>query len=329
MLNPPFFLLFTVFSTGVIFLLLNFLDMGRNKKIKCGKCLESMRSDNVKRHSKVCRGRRNNRAEDDGLKRPIKQCDVCKKLMSTAHLARHKRKHKQDPLVDIRDVIKDDERKMQDSRQVGEALREEIQNKTIDLSSLRNEFLKAINLESTKVNNCIPDIFTLRPWQEQLLPKLIPTDRLILWIVGNKGAEGKSWFQKHIVNLLGDFRVFNSTIDRRGDSLIHALAKRQLPLIDTFVFNIPRSFSVEEIPYTLFEDIKDGRAMSTKYDSKEIKFCVPNIVVIFANELPIFEKMSPDRWNVFYISDDQLVDKYPLDLLTIKCSPWKEQWKNN
>ena len=61
------------------------------------------------------------------------------------------------------------------------------------------------------------------------------------------------------------------------------------------------------MPYTLLEDIKDGRAMSTKYDSKAIKFHTPNVVMVFANTSPVFIKMSSDRWEVYQILDDELV----------------------
>ena len=59
------------------------------------------------------------------------------------------------------------------------------------------------------------------------------------------------------------------------------LSKLVLPLIDVFMFNIPRSFSRMDVPYELLEEIKDGNAVSTKYDSKRITFKTPNIVLIF------------------------------------------------
>ena len=36
----------------------------------------------------------------------------------------------------------------------------------------------------------------LRPWQQQLMENLsTPSDREIIWIIGRKGNEGKTWFQ--------------------------------------------------------------------------------------------------------------------------------------
>ena len=76
--------------------------------------------------------------------------------------------------------------------------------------------------------------------------------------------------------------------------------------MDIFVFNIPRSFKIEYIPYTLFEDIKDGQAISAKYDSKVLNFKTPNILMIFSNEQPFTTKVSKDRWSRYKIVNDEL-----------------------
>ena len=52
--------------------------------------------------------------------------------------------------------------------------------------------------------------------------------------------------------------------------------------MDVFIFNVPRSFNTNRVPYSFLaflEDIKDGRAISSKYNSSELKFVTPNIVV--------------------------------------------------
>ncbi len=127
---------------------------------------------------------------------------------------------------------------------------------------------------------------TLRPWQQKLIGEIKPSNRDIIWVVGRKGAEGKSWFQQYLVQLCGSHRVFHSTIEKRSDGILHALSKRLLSLIELFIFNIPRSFSQENVPYNLLEQLKDGQAISTKYDSKCLRFKTPNIVIVFANYMP-------------------------------------------
>ena len=96
--------------------------------------------------------------------------------------------------------------------------------------------------------------------------------------------------------------MFHTTIEKRSDGILHALSKRVIPLIDIFIFNIPRSFSSDDVPYNLFEQLKDGQAISTKYDSKVLCIKTPNIVLVFANYEPSQVKMSFDRWQIFNIN---------------------------
>ena len=128
--------------------------------------------------------------------------------------------------------------------------------------------------------------------------RLKPSEREIIWVVGSRGNEGKTWFQEYIEHYYGRSRVFQTTIDRHRESILHTLSKETLPLIEYFLFNIPKGFDKKDIPYTLFEEIKDGRAISTKYDSKKLRFRVPNTLVIFSNSIPNFMEVSKDRWTV-------------------------------
>ncbi len=225
--------------------------------------------------------------------------------MSTQLLARHKRKHLivKDPLDKIRENIKLDKIEFEESKQIGEALKIEILNKTIDPTSLRSEYLKKVNLESGNMDSGTVE---LKIWQQKLLERMMPSPRTIIWVVGTKGEEGKSWFQQHLLERIGSFKVFSTAIDRRADGILHALSKRQLPLIDVFLFNVPRCFPIKKFPYTLLEDIKDGRSLSSKYDSKQLTFKTPNIVIVFSNRQPVKASMSADRWMLFNIQKDDL-----------------------
>ena len=96
-------------------------------------------------------------------------------------------------------------------------------------------------------------------------------------------------------------------------SICHALTKYPLATADIFLFNIARSNNVfEEINYKILEDLKDGDAFAEKYNSQTLKVKSPNVVMVFSNETPILKMMSKDRWRVFCIESDQLVDKYSM-----------------
>ena len=49
----------------------------------------------------------------------------------------------------------------------------------------------------------------------------------------------------------------------------------------------------------MLENIKDGQAEASKYNSEIIKFRSPNVVVVFSNENPEKKELSRDRWRNF------------------------------
>ena len=158
--------------------------------------------------------------------------------------------------------------------------------------------------------NCIDAV--LKPWQIELMKEVNkPTDRHIIWVIGKKGNEGKTWFQKYIKSSFGARRVLSGiNLMAKTSSICHALAKYPLATTDIFLFNIARSNNkFEEINYKLLEDLKDGDAFADKYNSQLLKFITPNVVMVFSNETPEPHKMSGDRWRVYQIENDQLLAK--------------------
>ena len=72
--------------------------------------------------------------------------------------------------------------------------------------------------------------------------------------------------------------------------------------------DIGKARTEEEMNYELLEQIKNGRTLAAKFDSKELKFHTPNVVVVFSNERPEEDQLSKDRWKIFQIRDDDLLD---------------------
>ena len=77
---------------------------------------------------------------------------------------------------------------------------------------------------------------------------------------------------------------------------------------DKFLFDVGKANTDDEVNYELLEKIKNGRTVAAKFDSKELKFKTPNTVVVFSNEKPDVSKLSKDRWKIFRIRDDDLID---------------------
>ena len=77
---------------------------------------------------------------------------------------------------------------------------------------------------------------------------------------------------------------------------------------DIFLFDVGKAQTDDGVNYELLEKIKKGRILAAKFDSKELKFHTPNTVVVFSNEKPDVKQLSKDRWKIFHIKDDDLVD---------------------
>ena len=278
--------------------------MGRNKYIQCEVCGKTLRSDKLKAH-------KHSSHLEKKTKYPMKSCPTCNVKMIAWHLPRHQKLH-QKSTKDILENVKIDQMCYEDRKAMGKVVEEVLQNnRDIDPRSLRTDYVKALEINNYKTNKTFG---VLRTWQQELLDLYVaPSDREIIWVYGERGAEGKSWFQEYLVDFYGSRRVFQSNLDKRSDGILHTLTKRTLALIDIFIFNIPRSFATLDVPYTLLEEIKDGQAISSKYDSKILRFKTPNIVVVFSNEDATETMMSKDRWKIFKIDGNNLIPKQSMD----------------
>ena len=74
------------------------------------------------------------------------------------------------------------------------------------------------------------------------------------------------------------------------------------------LFDVGKARTDDGVNYKLLEKIKNGRIVASKFDSKELKFKTPNTVVVFSNEKPDVVELSKDRWKIFQIRDNDLID---------------------
>ena len=126
---------------------------------------------------------------------------------------------------------------------------------------------------------------------------------------GRKCNEGKSWFQEFIESKFGWSRVIcGMDIKLKKSSICQALKKRSLITTDIFLFNDGKARTEEDVNYEVLEKIKDGRIIASKYDSTELKLHTPNTVVVFSNARPSVNQLAQDRWRIFMIKGDDLVD---------------------
>ena len=180
------------------------------------------------------------------------------------------------------------------------------QNSDIEEEALSPAEKEALKLyQSSCETDMDMDSIQLKPWQEEVI-KLVdnPSDRIIYWIMGEAGNEGKTFIQKYIRQLFGARRVLKTEANSRKADIAYVLAQETLTCKDIFLFNLLRSDL--EVTYGLLENIKDGYLVSSKYRSKPLKIQTPNTVIVFSTSLPSMSQLSRDRWQIYEIKNDGL-----------------------
>jgi len=137
----------------------------------------------------------------------------------------------------------------------------------------------------------------LHEWQRELVTELgtVPDRRRIIWYTDTEGGTGKTELCRYIILRLKQVLFLTSA---SGKDLIHQVIKaKKDPKI--VLFNLSRQ-TEGAFSYASVESIKDGLVFSGKYEGGMRIFQRPH-VVIFANWLPDYTKLSLDRWDVRHL----------------------------
>lgn len=140
----------------------------------------------------------------------------------------------------------------------------------------------------------VPPSFPLHGWQRALTEHLAlsPDDRHVLFVVDQKGNQGKTWFALQYIHLHDNSCMLN--FGKKAD-MAHALPDD----VRVLFLNITRE-QIDQINYSFLESCKDGFVFSPKYDSC-IKRFKPMHVVVMMNEEPDMSKLSQDRYTFLRI----------------------------
>ena len=284
--------------------------MGRNKQVVCQKCCRVMRSDHLNKHMKVHEKYNENSLDSKSIYSSRTSLDNESEFGSSA-TDWEAPVQKETPLEReaIIKTIKLDAAEYRNKLKLGKIIYEKIEEHEIPEESLRREYKEAKELYIKHKKNIDLDNVILRPWQKALLEYIKPSTREVIWVIGKHGNEGKSWFQEYMESKFGWEKVIcGMDIKMKKGSICHVLSKRSLMTIDTFLFDVGKANTDDGVNYELLEKIKNGRTVAAKFDSKELKFKTPNTVVVFSNEKPDVSELSKDRWKIFRIRDDDLID---------------------
>ena len=302
--------------------------MGKHKSVVCEKCYRVMRSDYLKihimnRHQKRLDTETLHTSNISSIRSLInKDNDSKSELLSSTFV------NKPSNLDEERIIrkLKMDKAEYTEKIILGEMIHKNVIKYEIPEACIPIEYKGPLDLYM-KQKQCVDTKnIILKYWQQDLLNYMKPSDRELIWVYGTNGNEGKSWFQKFTASKLGfDKVVCGLDIKNKTSSICHILSKRSLITIDTYLFNVSRSQNeYEKVNYEVLEQIKDGKIITSKYDTKELKLVTPNIVVIFSNYAPDTKQMSKDRWTIFSIRNDDLIVKTKSEL---KQSTEKKDYK--
>ena len=187
-----------------------------------------MRSDNIKRHESTHKDiltmpedeqRKKLRARN---KVRLRREEQTKKLLVIAQ-------QEQIPIdpIDVTQLREDllyDNSKYLHQIELGKQISKIIDEGVVREESLTTERRKALTLyRQTKATIDIAGV-QLRPWQQSLMEKMkIQSDRVVFWIVGNKGNEGKSWFQGYLETFYGYAHVVRLDLCSSSSDILHTL----------------------------------------------------------------------------------------------------------
>jgi len=278
--------------------------MARNKKVVCVKCFRVMRRDHLERHMKQ---HEIGKFEIESLCGSSLSASTTslESNFSSVSTTRSVSINEEAVLKTMNMHAEEYERKLQ----LGEIVYKHAKDYGIPEESLSKEYKEAKDLYVKNKQNIDVENVILRPWQEGLLSYIKPSDREVIWVIGRKGNEGKTWLQEFLASKFGWSRVIcGMDIRLKKSSICHILSKRSLMTTDIFLFDVGKARTEDEMNYELLEQIKNGRTLAAKFDSKELKFHTPNIIVVFSNEKLDVGQLSKDRWKIFKIQDEDLLD---------------------
>ena len=278
--------------------------MARYKKVVCAKCCKVMRRDNLERHMQQ---HENGKFEEESFHGSAFSASTTslESSFSAVSTTRSVSINEEVVLKTMNIHAEEYERKLQ----LGEIVYKHAKECGIPEESLPKEYKEAKDLYVKNKQNIDVENVILRPWQESLLKYIKPSNREVIWVIGRKGNEGKTWFQEFLASKFGWSRVIcGMDIRMKKSSICHILGKRSLMTTDIFLFDVGKARTEDNMNYELIEQIKNGRTLAGKFDSKELKFHTPNIIVVFSNEMPDVDQLSKDRWKIFQIRDEDLLD---------------------
>lgn len=141
----------------------------------------------------------------------------------------------------------------------------------------------------------------LRPWQKEVIQRWEnQSDRKILCIIDTIGGCGKSTLARYMeANKMAD--VCPVVSDEYNDYTGYCM---EYPG-KGYIFDVPRASSLKRrcAMWAGLEQIKNGLLFEKRYKPRKM-WIEPPKMMVFTNEEPPWEMLSDDRWDPFYIKEE-------------------------
>lgn len=152
----------------------------------------------------------------------------------------------------------------------------------------------------------LPKEADLYPWQKQIIEiikKPKDNNRKLIWIVDEQGNKGKSMFGKYLE--FHNRNVCYSRISRSSDILTSVQEH-----YTTYYFDFPRTLGPTFCPFTALECVLDGVVDDCKLKKapRKLRFAPPWVIVV-SNFRPEYDKLSQDRWQMYFIDKHKKLDE--------------------
>jgi len=196
--------------------------MGKHKKVVCEICCRVMRRDHLERHMKQ---HENGKFEEESFHGSAFSASTTSLESGFSSVStRRSITINEEVVIKTLDMDAEEyERKLQ----LGEIVYKHVKDRGIPEESLSKEYKEAKDLYVKNKQNIDVENVILRPWQESLFNYIKPTDREVIWVIGRKGNEGKTWFQEFLASKFGWSRVIcGMDIRLKKSSICHILSKR-------------------------------------------------------------------------------------------------------
>ena len=132
------------------------------------------------------------------------------------------------------------------------------------------------------------------------------SSREVFWIEDLYGNTGKSLYTKYLCynNPSITKLAFGSGSQMRAAVVEEGAHK-------CYIIDIPRKLCNDDFQnniYSVIEDLKNGFIKSSMYGKPKTLFMEPPLVIIFSNDECPTEKLSLDRWKLFSIINNKLIE---------------------